>query len=607
MTKTLYVFVFLFTLITQSGYVNADDNSQKILIQDISWMYGLTLGDDLKYGEDFQYFDYVNSDAPKRGTLVQAAIGSFDTLNPFNMKGVPAIGSSYYIYDSLLKNSDDEPFSYYGLLAEGVYHPEDYSYVIYKLRDDARWHDGQGITAHDVKWSLETLKGINPNYKYYYNNVVDIEVLSDKIIKFNFDISGNRELPLITGQFPILPKHYWESDGRLFGDTTLDFPLGSGPYKFKEVNINKNVIYERVTDYWGKDLSVNKGFYNFDELVFEYFRDRQVQLEAFKANEIDIVFENSSKRWATGYDFTAKDNGDVKLEVFRLSNVQGMQAFAMNLRRDKFRDISVRKALNLAFDFEWLNANLFYNQYQRIDSFFDNSELESVLLPEGKENEILLEVSNLVHDDVFNKEYKNSVGGTAQNIRNNLRIAQGLLKDAGYDVKDGKLIDKSNGQPFLIEFLISQPDMERIISQFQTNLRSIGIESNIRLVDTAQYQERMDQFDFDMVVATFPQSLSPGNEQRDYWGSESASSAGSRNIIGIQNEAVDILIDKIIYSETRADLIASTKALDRVLKWNYYVIPHYYSEGLRIARWDIFEFNENLPEYNVNLLTWWSK
>ncbi len=300
MTKTLYIFVFLFTLITQSGYVNADDNSQKILIQDISWMHGLTLGDDLKYGEDFQYFDYVNSDAPKRGTLVQAAIGSFDTLNPFNMKGVPAIGSSYYIYDSLLKNSDDEPFSYYGLLAEGVYHPEDYSYVIYKIRDDARWHDGQGITAHDVKWSLETLKGINPNYKYYYNNVVDIEVLSDKIIKFNFDISGNRELPLITGQFPILPKHYWESDGRLFGDTTLDFPLGSGPYKFKEVNINKNVIYERVTDYWGKDLSVNKGFYNFNELVFEYFRDRQVQLEAFKANEIDIVFENSSKRWATG-------------------------------------------------------------------------------------------------------------------------------------------------------------------------------------------------------------------------------------------------------------------------------------------------------------------
>ena len=332
-----------------------------------------------------------------------------------------------------------------------------------------------------------------------------------------------------------------------------------------------------------------------------------MQLEAFKAKEIDIIFENSSKRWATGYDFSARDSGDVKLELFKLKNVQGMQAFVMNLRKPKFQDLAVRKALNLAFDFEWLNSNLFYNQYQRIDSFFDNSELESTSLPDGQEYEILLEISNLIPDVVFNEVYENPIGGSPQNMRRNLREAQTLLMDAGYTIVDGKLIDKNTNKPFVIEFLISQPDMERIITQFQTNLRSIGIEVSIRLVDTAQYQLRMDQFDFDIVVATFPQSLSPGNEQRDYWGSEAADSEGSRNIIGIKDEAIDLLIDGIIFADTRAELISTTKALDRVLKWNYFVVPHYYSEGLRVARWNKFEYSDNLPDYNVNLFTWWSK
>ena len=332
-----------------------------------------------------------------------------------------------------------------------------------------------------------------------------------------------------------------------------------------------------------------------------------MQLEAFKANEIDIIFENSSKRWATGYDFSARNNGDVKLELFKLKNVQGMQAFAMNLRKPKFQDLAVRKALNLAFDFEWLNSNLFYNQYQRIDSFFDNSELESTSLPDGQEYEILLEISNLIPDVVFNEVYENPIGGSPQNMRRNLRDAQTLLMDAGYTIVDGKLIDKNTNKPFVIEFLISQPDMERIITQFQTNLKSIGIEVSIRLVDTAQYQLRTDQFDFDIIVATFPQSLSPGNEQRDYWGSEAADSEGSRNIIGIKDEAIDLLIDRIIYADTRAELISTTKALDRVLKWNYFVVPHYYSEGLRVARWNKFEYSDNLPDYNVNLFTWWSK
>ncbi len=596
---SLAIFILLLTTI----YLFAEGNRD---LNKLEWKYAISLGDELKYSNDFSYFQYVNPAAPKGGSITQPAIGSFDTLNPFNLKGVPAMGS-YYIYDSLLKSSDDEPFSYYGLLAEAIYHPQDFSYVIYKLRNNARWHDGEEITAEDVKWSLETLMEYNPNYKYYYSNVSEINILNERVIEFKFDQSGNRELPLITGQFPILPKHFWDEQERDFGDTILDFPLGSGPYKYAEVQVNRKVVYERVENYWGKDLSVNIGFNNFDKMIFEYFRDRQVQLEAFKANEIDIIFENSSKRWATGYDFSAKDEGDVQLEVFKLKNVQGMQAFAMNLRKPKFQDIEVRKALNLAFDFEWLNTNLFYDQYQRIDSFFDNSELESVSLPDGQEYEILLEISNLIPDVVFNEVYENPVGGNPQNIRRNLKEAQKLLMRAGYMIENGRLIDKNTKQPFLIEFLISQPDMERIITQFQTNLRSIGIEVSIRLVDTAQYQLRLDQFDFDIVVATFPQSLSPGNEQRDYWGSEAADAEGSRNIIGIKDEAIDILIDRLIYAETRANLISTTKALDRVLKWNYFVVPHYYSEGLRVARWNKFEYSDNLPDYNVNLFTWWSK
>tara|TARA_Y100000590_G_scaffold364139_1_gene422318 strand:+ start:72078 stop:73889 length:1812 start_codon:yes stop_codon:yes gene_type:complete len=590
----LIVFIF-FIFIHLYGKVHAND---------YPWVHGLTLGDTLKYSDTFKNFDYVNPIAPKKGEIIRPAVGSFDTLNPFNLKGVPASGS-YYIYDTLLKNSDDEPFSYYGLLAEGVYHPSDYSYVIYKLRDEARWHDGKEITAEDVIWSLDTLKSYNPNYKYYYSNIVSMEAISDKIVKFTFDHTGNRELPLITGQFPILPKHYWETNGREFNQTTLDFPLGSGAYKFSNIIINKKVIYERVDDYWGKDLPVNKGFNNFDKVIYEYFRDRQVQLEAFKANEIDLIFENSSKRWATGYNFPGLTNGDVKLEVFQTKNVQGMQAFVFNLRKDKFKDINIRKALNLAFDFEWLNANLFYDQYKRIDSYFDNSELEAFGLPKNKEYELLLEVSHLVSDDVFNKEFINPVGGNTRLTRQNLKEAQSLLIESGFIIDDGKLINKITGEALVIEFLISQMDMERIITQFQANLKSIGIDSSIRVVDTAQYQKRVDQFDFDIIVANFPQSLSPGNEQRDYWGSESADSEGSRNLAGIKNEAIDILIDKIIYSSSREELITSTRALDRVLKSNYYVVPHYFADGIRVARWDKFVFHDTIPDYNLNLFSWW--
>jgi microcin C transport system substrate-binding protein len=575
------------------------------------WTYGLTLGDSLKYNQDFKNFDYVNPESPKGGKIRRAVVGTFDTLNPFNIKGTPAYGS-FDIYDTLMTGSDDEPFSYYGLIAESVSYPDDYSYVTYKIRKNAKWHDGQPITPEDVVWSLNILKENHPHYKFYYKNILRVEKTSDYEVRFYFDQKGNRELPLITGQFPVLPKHYWESkdrDGlvRDFGNSTLEFPLGSGPYKFSEISAGRNIKYERVKNYWAKDLPVNRGLYNFNQIIFEYFRDPTVLLEAFKAGEIDFVFENSAKRWATGYDSKALLDGKIKLEVFESKNVQGMQAFVFNTRRNKFKDVKVRKAFNLAFDFEWLNENIFYNQYKRIDSYFDNSELESREAPVDEELEILINMSSSLSNEVFTDIYQNSIGGNSKNNRNNLREASILLKESGWSFEDGKLLSSFTNETFKVEFLVSQSDMERIINPYIKNLRLLGIEANIRVVDITQYQQRIDNFDFDIIIDNFPQSLSPGNEQRDYWGSESAGLAGSKNTIGIEDEAVDKLINRIIFAKDRSELVAATKALDRVLKLNYFVVPHYYSSGIRTARWDKFDRADVIPGYNFNLSTWWEK
>lgn len=577
----------------------------------VQWNHGLTLGDSLKYNQDFKNFDYINPESPKGGKIRRAVVGTFDTLNPFNIKGTPAYGS-FDIYDTLMVGSDDEPFSYYGLIAESVSHPDDYSYVTYKIRKNAKWHDGQSITPEDIVWSLSSLKENHPHYKFYYKNILSVEKISDYEVRFYFDQKGNRELPLITGQFPILPKHYWESEGsdglaRDFGNSTLEFPLGSGPYKFSEISVGKNVKYERVKNYWAKDLPVNRGLYNFDQIIFEYFRDSTVLLEAFKAEEIDFVFENSAKRWATGYSSKALEDGEIKLEVFESKNVQGMQAFAFNTRKDKFKDIRVRKAFNLAFDFEWLNENIFYNQYKRIDSYFDNSELESTGSPIGEELEILIDIRSSLSNEVFTDIYQNSIGGKSKNNRNNLREASILLKEAGWFLEDGRLLNSLTNETFKVEFLVSQSDMERIINPYIKNLRLLGIEANIRVVDITQYQQRVDNFDFDIIIDNFPQSLSPGNEQRDYWGSESAKLVGSRNSIGIEDEGVDRLINRIIFAKDRSELVAATKALDRVLKLNYFVVPHYYSSGTRTARWDKFDHSDVIPGYNFNLSTWWIK
>lgn len=577
--------------------------------QDGEWRHGLSLFGDVKYPPGFEHFEYVNPDAPKGGTFRQSSIGTFDTLNPFNIKGTPAAGSAL-IYDSLMTTSLDEPSTEYGQIAEAVKYPEDYSSVTFRLRPEARWHDGQPVTVEDVIWSFETLKKTHPFYNAYYRNVVSAEKTGDNEVTFRFDQAGNRELPQITGQLYVLPRHYWEGtdasgNKRDFAASTLEPPLGSGPYRIKSVQPGRSISYERVPDHWGADLPVNLGQNNFDEMRYEYFRDMTVALEAFKADQFDFRSENSAKRWATGYDFPAVQRGDVILQEFETENAEPMQGFIFNLRRPKFQDPRVRQAFNYAFDFEWLNTNIFYGQYQRTGSYFENSDLAAAGLPEGKELEILEKVRDQVPPEVFTTVYENPVGGDTRKQRENLRKATQLLKEAGWEVRNGVLVNGQTGEPFTVEFLNDQPDSERVIAPYIQNLGKLGIKASIRTVDTSQYQNRMDNFDFDMTTDMFPQSLSPGNEQRDFWGSEAADAQASRNTIGIKNPAVDTLIDEIIFARDRETLIAAAKALDRVLLWNHYLVPEFFTPVIRTARWDRFGLPEIQPDFGISPATWW--
>jgi len=579
------------------------------MAQDGEWRHGSSLFGDIKYPADFTHFDYANPDAPKGGTFRQSSIGTFDTLNPFNIKGRPAVGAAL-IYDSLMTTSFDEASAEYGLIAEAMKYPDDFSSVTFRLRPEARWHDGEPITVEDVIWSLETLKKTHPFYNAYYRNVVSAEKTGENEVTFTFDQTGNRELPQITGQLYVLPKHYWEGtdangEKRDFSASTLEPPLGSGPYRIKDVQPGRSISYERVPDYWGADLPVNVGHNNFDEMRFEYFRDMTIALEAFKADQFDLRAENSAKRWATGYDFPAVKRGDVVLQTFQTKNAEPMQGFVFNLRREKFQDPRVRQAFNYAFDFEWLNANIFYDQYSRTSSYFENSELAARGLPEGKELEILEKVRDQVPPEVFTTPYENPVGGDSRKLRTNLREAARLLKDAGWGVRDGVLVNGKTGEPFVVEFLNDQPDSERILSPYIQNLQKLGIRATIRTVDTSQYRNRMDNFDYDMTTEGFAQSLSPGNEQRDFWGSAAADVPASRNVIGIKNPAVDAIIEEIIFARDRETLVAAAKALDRVLLWNHYLVPQFYSPDIRTARWDRFGIPEVLPDFGLSTSTWW--
>lgn len=571
--------------------------------------HGSSLFGELKYGPDFKHFDYVNPEAPKGGLVRYGAFGSFDSLNGFIVKGQTAAGLGM-IYDTLMTSSMDEPASEYGLVAESVRHPADYSSVTYTLRPQARWHDGEKITPEDVIWTFEQLKKSHPFYNAYYANVVKVEKTAEHEITFSFNQTGNRELPQIVGQLPVLPKHYWtgknaKGEQRDFSATTLEPPLGSGPYKIERVSPGRSITYRRVEDYWAKDLPVNIGTNNFDAMRYEYYRDGTVALEALKGDRVDFRVENSAKNWATEYDIPAVRRGALKMEEVRSLNPQGMQAFAFNLRRDKFKDPRVREAFNWAFDFEWMNKNLFYGQYTRADSYFSNSELAAQGLPEGRELSLLRELEEDVTPDIFNTPYRNPVTDGGGNNRGNLRKAAALLAEAGWTVKDGKLVDET-GQPMTVEFLLDQPTFERVVAPFRQSLDKLGIQSTMRTVDTPQYQNRTDNRDFDIIVETFGQSLSPGNEQREFWGCEAADAPGSRNVIGICDPAVEKLIEKIIYAKSRDALVAASRALDRVLLAGHYVIPQWYSPNMRVAYWSRLKHPEKMPPYSIGFPTiWW--
>jgi microcin C transport system substrate-binding protein len=565
--------------------------------------HGLSLFGDLKYGPDFTHFDYANPGAPKGGSMRLAAIGTFDSLNPYIVKGVAAAGIGQ-TFDTLMLASEDEPGSEYGLVAESADLAPDRMSVLYTLRKQARFHDGSPITPDDVIWTFNTLreKG-QPMYRSYYGDVDRVEADGERGVRFHFKSADNRELPQILGQMPILSKKYWE--GRDFTKTTLDAPLGSGPYKVDSVDPGRSITYRRVPDYWAADLPVRKGRNNVETIRYDYYRDGTIALEALKAGQYDVRLENSSKAWATGYDGPALRQGLLKKEEIPNQLPRGMQGFGYNLRRPLFQDPRVRQALAYAFDFEWSNKNLFYDAYKRTRSYFDNSELAATGLPQGEELKILEPFRGRIPDEVFTTEYNPPRYDGSGNIRDGLREALRLLKEAGWSIKNGKLVNDRTGQPFEFEILLVQPEFERIVLPFVRNLERMGITARVRTVDASQYQKRMDTFDYDMAVESFGQSLSPGNEQRDYWGSAAADEEGSRNVLGIKNPVIDALVEEIIKAPDRASLVARTRALDRVLQWGFYVIPHYHTDVTRVAYWDKFRRPEIAPKYGIGLDTWW--
>ncbi|HTV45453.1 MAG TPA: extracellular solute-binding protein [Stellaceae bacterium] len=564
---------------------------------------GMSLYGELKYGPGFTHFDYTNPQAPKGGTMRLAAIGTFDTLNPFVINGVPAAGIDM-IFDTLAVSSEDEPASEYGLVAKSIDLAPDKLSVLYTLRKAARFHDGSPMTPADVIWTFDTLrtKGL-PIYRNYYADVTKVVQEGDHGVRFYFKSAKNRELPQILGEMPVLSKKYWS--GRDFEKPTLTPPLGSGPYTIATVDPGHSITYRRVADYWAADLPVNKGRYNVDTIRYDYYRDATIALEAFKAGQYDVREENSSKDWATGYDCPALRAGLIKKVEIPNGLPSGMQGFGYNLRRPIFQDPRVREALAYAFDFEWSNKNLFYGAYQRTRSYFDNSELAATGVPKGQELQILDQFKGQIPAAVFTTEYDPPKYDGSGNIRSGLEKAVKLLMAAGWTFKDEQLVNAKTGQPFTFEILLDNPQFERIVLPFVQNLKRIGITARVRTVDTAQYERRMDTFDYDMTVVLFGQSLSPGNEQRDYWGSKAADEQGSRNVLGIKSKVVDALIEELIDAPNRASLVAHTRALDRVLQYGYYVIPNFHLAAFRVAYWDKFRRPAISPKYALGLDTWW--
>lgn len=566
-------------------------------------LHALSLIGEPKYGPDFTHLDYVNPDAPKGGSLRLHSIGGFDSLHPLLPRGEPAPGLGL-VYETLMSSPLDDVAAEYGLIAESVEVAEDLSWVIFNLRPEARWHDGTPITADDVIFTFERIKAEGqPAMRHYYANVDQAEKLGEHRVRFHFSGPRNRELPQIMGQLPVFQKAWWEADDR-FSRTTLTPWPGSGPYRIGSVEANRSITYERVPDYWGADLPLNVGRNNFDELAYDMYRDATVALEAFKSGRYDWRQETTARVWAQDYDFPARQRGDVVLEEVEHLRPSGLVGFVFNLRKPKFQDRRVREAIARAFDYEWMNRNYFFDQYQRTSSYFQNSELAAEGEPGVAELAFLEPLRGRIPDEVFGPAFESPASDGSGRDRTQLRMARTLLADAGWNVQDGRLVGP-DGQQMRIEFLLVQPAFERIAAAYADNLRRLGIAVELRTVDSSQYINRLREFDFDMIYTGWGQSESPGNEQRSYWSSAAAQDPAGRNYAGIADPAVDILVDNVIFAEDRETLIAATRALDRVLSWNWYVVPGWHVQADRIAYWNKFGHPAENPAYGTDILAWW--
>ena len=560
----------------------------------------------------FAKFNWVNVDAPRGGSARLRSFGTFDTLNRYASRGIPADGLGR-VDATLMISSLDEPSTDYMLIAGWVSYPPDYSSATFGLRPEARFSDGQPVTPEDVVFSLETLKKVNPRFGIYYKNVVRAEKVGAREVRFVFDAPGNRELPQIVGGLPVLPRHFWtgkDEKGELrdLGRGTLEAPIGAGPYRVVKSDSGRRIDYERIQDWWANDVAVARGQWNFATITHVYYRDRLPAFEGFKAGETDFWPENSAKGWATEYDFEAAKRHHVRREELAGADIKPMQGFIFNLRRPQFQDRRVREAFNLAFDFEWANKAMFFEQYRRSSSYFGNSELASRGLPEGQELAILEGVRGEVPPELFTSEFRNPVNAGPEDFRRHMGRAARLLTAAGFEIRDGVRIN-SGGVRLAAEILLVQPSFEKLVLAYKAELAKLGIDISVRIVDSAQYQRRVRAFDYDMVVWGFPQSHSPGNEQRELWGSAAAAEEGSRNLIGITSKAVDALVERLIYAKDRADLVAATRALDRTLLWGHYLVPHFHSPVDRIAYWDKFARPEALPRHaspmDAFIRIWW--
>ncbi|WP_231889547.1 extracellular solute-binding protein [Tistrella mobilis] len=564
--------------------------------------HGISMYGDLKYPADFDHFAYAYPEAPKGGTLRSAARGTFDSLNPFALRGISAPVS--LAFDTLTVQSLDEPFSEYGLIAGTIDKASDNSSVTFTIRPEARFHDGTPITAADVAATFDQLreKG-HPTYRIYYAEVAGVDVLDDHTVRFRFANTKNRELALILGQLPVLPKAWLDTHD--LGAGTLEPIPGSGPYRVARAEPGRTLVMERVKDYWARDLPVNVGRYNFDRIVTDYYRDDEVSVEAFKAGQYDLRVENSARRWATAYNMPEVESGKLKLDTIPHRLSTGMQGLVMNTRRPVFQDPAMRRAMQYVFDFEWSNKTLFYGAYTRTDSYFENSNMASSGIPEGAELALLEPYRDQLPADLFTRPYTvPKTDGSGAN-RAGLKTAYDILAKAGYEVKNGKLFAPDADAPVRMEFLIQDAAEERIVMPITRSLGRLGIEATVRQVDAAQYENRLQTFDFDIITEIWPQSQSPGNEQREFWGSEAADRPGSRNYAGIKNPVVDALIQKVIDAEDRQSLVTAVKALDRVLLWGDYVIPQFHLPAFRIVHWNKFGRPPVLPDYGIDLYTWW--